>query len=560
MAIPKVTPTQAELDSTTRGGKHRADKHGAKHAGHGKHRAKHHHKHHGTWNDKHWRWVATPDGDWRVQGYIFHHKHKPPKHHFRGPGPKPPRRVAAATSAASVAATAAGEGRPSGSYAGEFGVAQANRLLNRAGFGPAPGQAEALVAMGMVGAVQSLTRPSGAAVLSGPPPVDDEGHPIAPADIWGHDHLWWLDRMIRSNQPLVERMALVFHDWFATSEGGVSKAQQMIDQSNLFRANCFGSFLDLFKAVTVDPAMLQWLNGDENNKSAPNENYAREMMELFSLGADRGAYTEDDIREQARSLTGWTYEWSAELGSHNFHFEPRRHDTGLKTVYGQTGNWGWEDACRLCVENPYHPSFFVTKLWSYFVGSEPSAATVERLAGLYVSSGLQIRPVLEEILVSPDFYEGPPMVKPPVVHLASMLRAVGRYVDTTSWVWLCSEAGQQLYWPPNVAGWDDTRWLDTSTLRARWNMVDFVLDGISVNAWDSTHPYSTTETGPEALTKALASWSNPEMRPEHREELLNFAQRTEGLATASWEKGPYRAMRQNALLQLIGISPDLLLQ
>ena len=116
--------------------------------------------------------------------------------------------------------------------------------------------------------------------------------------------------MIRTNQPLVERMALVFHDWFATSEGGVSKAQQMIDQSNLFRANCFGSFLDLFKAVTVDPAMLQWLNGDENDKSAPNENYAREMMELFSLGADRGAYTEDDIREQARALTGWTYEWS----------------------------------------------------------------------------------------------------------------------------------------------------------------------------------------------------------------------------------------------------------
>ncbi|HEX3360264.1 MAG TPA: DUF1800 domain-containing protein [Solirubrobacterales bacterium] len=560
MAIPKVTPTQAELDSTKRGGKHRADKHGAKHAGHGTHRAKHHATHHGTWNDKHWRWVPTADGEWRVQGYIFHHKHKPPKHHFRGPGPKPPRRAAAAASAAAVAATAAAEGRPSGSYAGEFGLAQANRLLNRAGFGPGPGQAQALVAMGLVGAVQSLTRPSGAATLSGPPPVDDEGHPIAPADIWGHDHLWWLDRMIRSDQPLVERMALVFHDWFATSEGGVSKAQQMIDQSNLFRANCFGSFLDLFKAVTVDPAMLQWLNGDENVKGAPNENYAREMQELFSLGADRGAYTEDDIREQARALTGWTYEWSSELGSHNFHFEPRRHDTGLKTVYGQTGNWGWEDACRLCVENPYHPSFFVTKLWSYFVGSEPSAATVERLSGLYVSSGLQIRPLLEEILLSPDFYEGPPMVKPPVVHLASMLRAVGRYVDTTAWVWLCDEAGQQLFWPPNVAGWDDTRWLDTSTLRARWNMVDFVLDGVSVNAWDSSHPYSTTENAPEALNRALASWGNPEMRPEHREELLDFAQRTESLATASWEKGPYRAMRQNALLQLIGISPDLLLQ
>ncbi len=156
--------------------------------------------------------------------------------------------------------------------------------------------------MGLVGAVQSLTRPSGAAALHGPAPVDDDNNPIAPADSYGHDHLWFLDRMVRTDQPLVERMALVFHDWFATSNAGVSRQQQMIDQSNLFRSACFGSFLDLFKAVTVDPAMLQWLNGAENTKQAPNENYGREMMELFSLGADRGAYTEDDIREQARAL------------------------------------------------------------------------------------------------------------------------------------------------------------------------------------------------------------------------------------------------------------------
>ncbi len=181
--------------------------------------------------------------------------------------------------------------RPPDAYQGPFGVEQATRLMERAGFGPVPGQAEQLASLGLVGAVQSLTRPSGAATLSGPPPVDDDGDPIAPADVWGHDHIWWLDRMVSTDQPLVERMALVFHDWFATSNDGVSKQQQMIDQSNLFRSACFGSFLDLFKAVTVDPAMLQWLNGDENRKSAPNENYGREMMELFSLGADRGAYT-----------------------------------------------------------------------------------------------------------------------------------------------------------------------------------------------------------------------------------------------------------------------------
>ena len=199
------------------------------------------------------------------------------------------------------------------------------RLLNRAGFGPAPGQAEQLASMGLLDAVYSLTRPSGAAVLSGPAPVDDDGYPIAPADAWGHDHLWWLDRMVRTDQPLVERMALVFHDWFATSLAGVSKQQQMIDQSNLFRSRGFGSFLDLFKAVTVDPAMLQWLNGSDNHKSAPNENYAREMMELFTPRGRLAAPTpRTDIREQARALTGWRNDWSSELGAYNFRFDPKR--------------------------------------------------------------------------------------------------------------------------------------------------------------------------------------------------------------------------------------------
>lgn len=506
-----------------------------------------------TWNDKHWRWVPTADGDWRVKGYVVHHKRKPPKHHFRGPGPKPPRRTTA-----TAAAPAAAEALPAGAYQGSFGVAQATRLLQRAGFGPRPGEAERLASLGLLAAVHSLTRPSGGARLAGPAPTDDDGNPLAPADAWGHDHLWWLDRMVRGDQPLVERMALVFHDWFATSGAGVSKAQQMIDQSNLFRSACFGSFLDLFRAVTVDPAMLQWLNGIENVKSAPNENYAREMMELFSLGADRGAYSEDDVREQARALTGWRADWSSEEGMHNFRFDAKRHDTKTKTVFGQSGNWGWEDACRLCVEHPLHPSFFVDKLWSYFVAEPPPAATREALISTYAGSGWQIRPVLEAILFSPQLYEGPPMVKPPVVQLATMLRAVGRYVDTTAWVWLCEDAGQRLYYPPNVAGWDDARWLDTSRMRARWNLVDYVLDGIAVDAWGQ--PYSTTETPAEALTRALQSWGSPALRDEHRAELLDFAGRAEKLIVANWQKGPYRALRQNALLQLIGTSPDLILQ
>jgi uncharacterized protein (DUF1800 family) len=508
-----------------------------------------HRKHKHVWKDKHWRWVEDGQGGWRKQGYIVRHKHKPKKNHKRGPGRRPANRVVAPVNP---------DPRPPGTYQGPFGREQATRLLNRAGFGPTPGQAEALASMGLLNAVHSLTRPSGAAVLSGPAPVDDDGYPIAPADAWGHDHLWWLDRMVRSNQPLVERIALVFHDWFATSLAGVSKQQQMIDQSNLFRARGFGSFLDLFKAVTVDPAMLQWLNGHENRKGAPNENYGREMMELFSLGADSGAYTETDIREAARALTGWRSDWSGELGTHNFRFDPKRWDPGAKTVFGKTGNWNWEDACRLCVEHPLHPTFFVEKLWSYFVADPPSTGTRDSLISTYAGGGWGIGPVLEQILTGPEFYEGPPMVKPPVVQLAGMLRALGRYIDTDAWRWLCEPAGQVLFWPPNVSGWDDARWLDTSRMRARWNIVDYALAGISVDVWND--PYPTTETAEEALARAVASWSSPALRAEHRAELLDLAHRAEKTIVANWQKGPYRAMRQNALLHLIGISPDTVLQ
>ena len=507
------------------------------------------------WKDKHYRWVPDGQGDWKVQGYVVRHRHKPKRKHFRGPGKKPPRR---ALPGAPPPPAASGDSRPAGAYQGPFGTEQAIRLLNRAGFGPVPGQAERLVSLGLVGAVQSLTRPSGTANLNGPAPVDDDGNPIAPADAWGHDHLWWLDRMVRSNQPLVERMALVFHDWFATSIDGVSKQQQMLDQSNLFRGACFGSFLDLFKAVTIDPAMLQWLNGAENRKGAPNENYAREMMELFSLGADRGAYSEDDIREQARALTGWRYDWSSEQGAHNFRFDPKRHDPNAKTVFGRSGNWGWADACNLCVEHPLHPSFFVDKLWSYFVPQPPPSGTRDALMDSYRGSGWQILPVLETILMSPEFYEGPAMVKPPVVQLAGMLRALGRGVDTDAWIWLSDPAGQVLFRPPNVSGWDDTRWLDTSRMRARWNIVDYVLEEIAPEIWNGT--YSTTESAEEALNRALTTWGSPALRPEHQAELLDFSRRTEKLIVANWQRAPYRAMRQNALLQLIGVSPDTILQ
>jgi hypothetical protein len=435
----------------------------------------------------------------------------------------------------------------------------AHRLLWRAGFGPTPGQVEALVGQPLEQVVFSLTRPSGPATLNGPKPVDEEGNPLDPANAWGHDHCWWLDRMVRSDQQLVERMTFIFHDWFANSNGQVNSQQLMLDQNNLFRAMAFGSFHDLFLAITTNPAMLLFLNGTSNSKDDPNENYAREMMELFSLGADRGAYTEDDVREMARALTGWRNDWSAELGDYNFRFDPKYHDTGQKTVFGQTGNWNYEDAVRLCVSHPLHASFFVTKLWGYFIPSPPSEATLASLQSLYLSSGYSIRAVVEAILQHPDFYEGPELLTPPVVYNAGLLRSISRPIDTTSWTWLSANAGQQLFYPPNVSGWDFTRWLDTSTTKARWEMASYVTSKTYPNPWPANGQpqYSPTEDPATALSSALTYWANPLLSAESEQCIAAFAQSCLKEPLAQWEQSPFRAMRQNALRMLIATSPDM---
>jgi uncharacterized protein (DUF1800 family) len=333
----------------------------------------------------------------------------------------------------------------------------------------------------------------------------------------------------------------------------------MLEQNELFRAMCFGSFHDLFLAVTTNPAMLVFLDGIYNEKGNSNENYGREMMELFSLGADRGAYTEDDVREIGRALTGWRAEWTESAGLVNFHYDPAYHDEEPKTIFGQTGNWDYVDAIRLCVENPLHASFFVTKLWGYFIPSPPDEATLASLQGLYTSSGYSIRAVVEAILQHPDFYEGPELVTPPVVYNAGLLRSIGRPIDSTAWAWLSSGAGQQLFYPPNVSGWDFAAWLDTSTTKARWEIASYVTDKTYPNPWPAKGEaeYSKTETPAEALANAYAYWANPLLSAESRQCIAAFAETCLQEPLADWEQSSYRALRQNALRMLIATSPDM---
>lgn len=437
-------------------------------------------------------------------------------------------------------------------YDGQFGAREAQRLLWRAGFGPLPGEAESLAAKGVRAAVMTLTRPSGPPVLHGPEPVAPGGGPLTPTDRDGHDHLYWLDRMVRSDQQLVERMALIYHDWFATSKMFGIAQHMMLVQTNLFRKYAFGSFKALVREITMDPAMILWLNQDMNARTRILENYSRELMELFTLGADRGAYTENDVRELAKALAGWHRDYSPELGFHNFRYVPARRELGPKTIFGKTGDFEWEDACRMVIEHPMHPSFFVEKLWSYFISPKPSAADQRALEKLYVDSGYAARPVLEAILCSRAFYESEPMVKPPTVLVAGMLRYRQRAMKSESWDQTCQEAGQRLYLPPDVGGWDHSRWLDSNTMRGRWGATHQMMQPYVIQQAQSSS-YPANETPEQAVREALNFWGDPPITEKSRQELLAFSRAVVPTTTPdAWR----RARRQNGLRQLVAASPD----
>lgn len=449
----------------------------------------------------------------------------------------------------------AGPHSPLPVYAGPFGAAQAERLLWRAGFGPRAGEATQLAGLGLRGAVLSLTRPA-AQTLQGPPPVTQTGQPIAPFTTYGHDVLWWLDRMVRSTAPLVERMTLVWHDWFATSNATVNSQPLMIAQNATLRRLGLSRFDALLRAVTVDPAMLLFLSGAQSTKAAPNQNYARELQELFTLGT--GAYSERDVREHARALTGWTATWNAAAKRHeHFRYEPALHDHGYKRIYGRRGRFGWRDSVRLALAHPAHARHFVMRLWAHFSPAPLPAAHARAAERLYVSSGYSIRPLVEALLMHPLVHAGPRMVKPPVVQIAGMLRALGRFLDTDEWIWAATIAGQLLFYPPNVAGWDATRWLNSGTWLARFNLAATMIgEARAVNPLSPT-AQAGVPTDPGALVaEAVAFWGSPTLSAATQGELLAYAQASLGAATHRWQREQFPAVALNGLRTLVPASPD----
>jgi uncharacterized protein (DUF1800 family) len=287
---------------------------------------------------------------------------------------------------------------------------------------------------------------------------------------------WWLEKMVATTRPLQEKMTLFWHGHFATSFIKVRDAYLMWLQNDLFRRQATGDWLELLVAVARDPAMLIWLDQGKSRKQKPNENFARELMELFTLG--EGNYTEQDVAEAARTFTGWGYDQVRQ----EFVWRPSQHDSGTKTVLGKTGNLDGNDVLALIVDNPQAERFITARLWQYFAGTPPSAELNKALAEHFRASGHVFKPVLRTMFLSQEFYAPERVrnqVKSPVQWLVGSVRMLERPVPPSL---VCSRLttnlGQQLFAPPNVKGWDGgVSWITTNSLMTRYNEAALLVYG-----------------------------------------------------------------------------------
>jgi uncharacterized protein (DUF1800 family) len=285
--------------------------------------------------------------------------------------------------------------------------------------------------------------------------------------------LWWANRMLSTRRPLEEKLTLFWHGHFASGENKVRDYRMMHQQNLMFRAHASGPLQDLLIGILKDPAMLVYLDNGENIKSHPNENFGRELLELFTMGV--GNYSERDVREAARAFTGWTNDVLT------YKFDVAQHDFGEKTFLGRTGAFNGEDIIRIILEQPVTGEFVAAKLYRYFVREEIPAAVKVQLGREFRESGYRVKPLLKRIFLSKDFYSSASyatQIKSPVDLVISTYKKMGlRELPTIPDVGrMTAGLGQSLFDPPNVAGWAGGRtWITPATLLQRGNMFRDVL-------------------------------------------------------------------------------------
>ena len=376
---------------------------------------------------------------------------------------------------------------------------------------------------------------------------------------------WWLTRMIETPRPLEEKLTLFWHGHFATSYRTIENSYHLFLQNQFFRRNAMGSFATLLGGIIRDPAMIAYLDNNDSSKYAPNENLARELMELFGLGV--GNYTERDIKEGARALTGYTFR------DDEFFFDAENHDTGRKSILGSSGNFDGDDFVGLILRQRACAEFLTDKLYAFFAGTplevdhdgRGSRATRRRMRGTF-SDGYSIKQTLKRLFLSTHFYSPAVMnakIKSPVVLTVGAIRSLNvPHRDLRTLLDAMDRMGQDLFYPPSVKGWDGGRtWINTSTLFVRQNLVNYLLTGMrpqgfdahaSDEAYDPMHLLAPladadAENDPRAVVEYLLRFTVGEANPGAVDAMREFLSRHADRINAETVTG---------LLLLIGAMPE----
>jgi uncharacterized protein (DUF1800 family) len=373
-------------------------------------------------------------------------------------------------------------------HAAAIGYEGARHLLNRAGFGATEGEVEASAGLSREEAVDRIIRGARTTAVTAPPVF--VGEPFSPyyklremseADRMAEQKRnierslelreWWYREMLSTPSPLTEKMTLFWHNHFATSQQKVRNPQLVYRQNALLRSEALGNFGVLLHAIARDPAMLVYLDNAGSRKEKPNENFAREVMELFTLG--EGSYTEKDIKEAARAFTGL----SLDRDSGEFRYRPFIHDDGEKLVFGSRGRYGAEDVLDLLLARPETASFITRKLWREFVSPVPDEQEVKVLAEVFRDSRYDTRALLRAMLLADAFWapeNRASLIKSPVDLVVGTLHTFEiRPIDLRPAVLAGALLGQNVFSPPNVKGWPGGEaWINSATLLGRKQVLD----------------------------------------------------------------------------------------
>ncbi len=459
--------------------------------------------------------------------------------------------------------------------------AKARHLLVRAGFGGTTDEAARLHTLGLHRAVSHLVdfkkQPPADIAFVAYPKERPQNHEAALSGEEqrrlrdkrvGQDRqqiqnmrIWWLRRMIESPRPLEEKLTLFWHGQIPVQYSDVGDSYYMYLQNELYRDNAAGNFATLLYGIAHDAAMLKYLNNDTNVKGRANENLAREIMELFSMGRDQG-YSEVDIRQGARALTGYTYDsWTGQ-----FRFISDRHDTEPKTIFGKTGNWSGDDFTRLILETPYPAKFVARQMFMFFAHLEPSIDTIEALANVLQLNNYELAPMLENLFLSEEFYSPRAMsteVKSPVQLVVGLHRDLG--LKSADYAYLASALrgmGQDLFEPPSVFGWQPGRsWITTSRILGRYNVLAEILERRPRGGKTGVDVVGTLLAGKNFQNHAevvdylvKCSWTVP-LPESKRQALIEFLQPLPEPAKWAADSGPVNA-RLTHLLAMLMCSPE----